>query len=386
MMRQTRHRASLYRYPRRRLLILIVLIVFGSLLCCVTVGFLFDASTLQGSAEIASILPQTTENARTLFEVSKPSPLSEASLEPIDICFVSSIFAPTTKTADRPNDVTSFTMKKPTSFHFFLYTNLEDLESPGWTKVLRKFNYRRFITQSRWGKFMAWKDPEMKACQTIFHFDGHFKPTGLTHLAKLAKSIKRSEFGLAQKLHKKSKGRSAIAEFDAVLKLKKDIKQNVNASIEWLQSQPDFYNNCTLYENAYFGKSIKCVLFLSCGAEHPLTPQCLLYFFHAGYDPSNLHFQEAAEYFWSRYSMEEDSWRDQPLWCHTIERSHIKPIIIEGKPFSPHRERQGHKNHQYGAAQDNDAAAKPEAVPTARNSFEEASGDVPASMVSEQTV
>jgi hypothetical protein len=33
--------------------------------------------------------------------------------------------------------------------------------------------YRRFITQSRWGKFMAWKDPEMEACQTIFYFDGH---------------------------------------------------------------------------------------------------------------------------------------------------------------------------------------------------------------------
>jgi hypothetical protein len=208
-MRQTRHhQASLSRYPRRRSLILIELIVFGSLLCCVTVGFLFDASTLQGSvnlsgtASIASILPQTIKNPRTLVGVSKPSPLLEASLEPIDICFTASIFAPTTKTADRPNDFTNFAMEKPTSFQFFLYTNLEDLETPGWTKVLKKFDYRRFITQSRWGKFMAWKDPEMKACQTIFYFDGHYKPSGKSKtLAKLAESIKQSEFGLAQKLH-----------------------------------------------------------------------------------------------------------------------------------------------------------------------------------------
>jgi hypothetical protein len=312
---------------------------------------------------------------KTLSAFNKSPQLQESSLEPIDICFTASIFAPTTKTADLPNDFTNFTMEMPTSFQFFLYTNLEDLESPGWTKVLRKFNYRRFITQSRWGKFMAWKDPEMKACQTIFYFDGHFEPSKLTYLAKLAKKIKESKFGLAQKLHKQSKRRSAIAEFDAVLKLKKDIKKNVNASIEWLQAQPDFYNNCTLYENAYFGKSITRVLiFICCCAS--AYPTAFVLLFHTGYDPTNVHFQKAAEYFWSRYSMEEDSWRDQPLWCHTIERSHIKPIIIEGYPFSPNRERQGHKNHEYGAAQDNDAAVKAEVVPSARNGSEEARGDV----------
>jgi hypothetical protein len=54
--------------------------------------------------------------------------------------------------------------------------------------------------------------------------------------------------------------------------------------------------------------------------------------------------------------MEEDSWRDQPLWCHTMERSHIKPILIAGMLFKQNRTRMGHKRHQYTAAQDNDAA------------------------------
>jgi hypothetical protein len=246
---------------------------------------------------------------------------------PIDVCFVSSIFAPTVKTADRPHDFSNFELTNTSSFEFFIYTNLEDLESPGWTKVLRNFtNYRRFITQSRWGKFMAWKDPEMKACQAIFYFDGHFTPSAKgERLVKLAESIKEYKFGLAQR--QSPKRRTAIAEFKKILEKGKDIKKNVDASIEWLQAQPDFHNNCTLYRNANFG-----------------------------YDPTNVHFQEAAQYFWDHYSKEEDSWRDQPLWCHTLAHFHVKPMQM-GQVFAPNYRRMGHKQHRYGVAQDNDAGA-----------------------------
>jgi hypothetical protein len=256
---------------------------------------------------------------------------------PIDVCFVSSIFAPTVRTADRPHDFSNFKLTNTSSFEFFIYTNLEDLESPGWTKVLRNFtNYRRFITQSRWGKFMAWKDPEMKACQAIFYFDGHFTPSAKgERLVKLAESIKKYEFGLAQR--QSPKRRSALAEFDKILQMGKDIKKNVNASIAWLHSQPDFHNNCTLYRNANFG-----------------------------YDPTNVHFQEAAEYFWEHYSKEEDSWRDQPLWCHTLAHLHVKPMQM-GQVFAPNYKRMGHKQHRYGVAQDNDAAGAPKSSATNAN-------------------
>jgi hypothetical protein len=154
-------------------------------------------------------------------------------------------------------------MQNGTSFQFFLYTNLEDLEAPGWTKIIRHFSCRRFITQSRWGKCMAWKDPEMKACRTIFYFDGHFKPAGISEtwsktFGNLTESIKQSEFGLAQTLH--PKGFTALREYEEILKQRKDIKQNVDAAIEWLKAQPDFYNNCTLYMNGFFGMSITCVV------------------------------------------------------------------------------------------------------------------------------
>jgi hypothetical protein len=86
-----------------------------------------------------------------------------------------------------------------------------------------------------------------------------------------------------------------------------------------------------------------------------------VYFFHAGYDPTNVHFQKAAEYFWNHYSLEEDSWRDQPLWCYTLEHFQVKPLLI-GDIFRPNPTRMGHPGHRYDATQDNDAAASPSAA------------------------
>jgi hypothetical protein len=223
----------------------------------------FASRTVSGPVALALAIcayMSTTAKISTTLTLYDKSPQlkEERAPEPIDICFVSSIFGPTIKTADRPHDFTKFKMGNTTSFQFFMYTNLADLESPGWTKVLRNFTYRRFITQSRWGKFMAWKDPEMKACQTIFYFDGHFKPARSPKLfADLAKQIRESEVGLAQRRHASKP--SPNREFEAILRYKKDITKNVNASIEWLQAQPDFYNNCTMYNNGFFGKSITCV-------------------------------------------------------------------------------------------------------------------------------
>jgi hypothetical protein len=75
-----------------------------------------------------------------------------------------------------------------------------------------------------------------------------------------------------------------------------------------------------------------------------------------GYDPTNENFKKATEYFWDHYSMEEDSWRDQPLWCYTLEHFHLKPLRMR-ELFYANNKRMGHKGHRYDASQDNDAAA-----------------------------
>jgi pyrimidine operon attenuation protein/uracil phosphoribosyltransferase len=60
--------------------------------------------------------------------------------------------------------------------------------------------------------------------------------------------------------------------------------------------------------------------------------------------------------------MEEDSWRDQPLWCHTLERFHVKPVKMDITVFREDKERKGNKGHRYSAAQDSDAAANSSAT------------------------
>jgi hypothetical protein len=150
------------------------------------------------------------------------------------------------------------------TFAFFLYTNLEDLDTPGWHKIIKRdLNYRRYITQSRWGKFMGWKDPQLQGCKTIFYCDGYFEPSNINPAVylEMAHTIRQSDVGLAQVRHPYPE-RTPLEEFQVVLRNHKDIPENVEASIKWLQAQPDFFNNCTLYANWYFGTIRLFSLFL----------------------------------------------------------------------------------------------------------------------------
>jgi hypothetical protein len=261
-MSRTHRPASLYRYAH--LLLFKTLrsfsakrIVLGSLLCCVTVSFLFGISTYQESVTLADtaaiLMPTTTQK-----EV--------ASYQSYDVCFVSCIYAISKESADKPADVSALSQANP-SFRYFLYTNLDDLDTPGWTKVVKQFTYRRYITQSRWGKFMSWKDPEMQACQTIFYFDGHFEPRKVSAdiFRAEADAIRKSKFGLAQL----KRGHSIMDEFQMILEKRKDIPTNVEAAKKWLQAQPDFNPQCTMYANCFFGKySLRLPLFVT---ANPIT-------------------------------------------------------------------------------------------------------------------
>ncbi|KAL3905708.1 MAG: hypothetical protein SGILL_009570 [Bacillariaceae sp.] len=109
----------------------------------------------------------------------------------------------------------------------------------------------------------------------------------------------RSPFQFAQRLH--SDGGGAEAEFKRIKRRKKDVKKNVQASLKWLRAQPDYNGTCTLWENNMFGYHIHSEVF-----------------------------QKAANVFWDRYSLEEDSWRDQPLWCYTLDHLNITPLLLPG--------------------------------------------------------
>lgn len=249
---------------------------------------------------------------------------------PYEVCFVTSVYSASPDTSDRPPDITDIQQANP-SFQFFAFTNMPNLDAPGWTvKVKDLSQYRRYITQSRWAKFMGWKDPDVHGCQAVFYMDGFCGPK-LKHSERykqLAKAIRDSEFGLFQNEHYIAEG--PLDELDRILERHKDVAKNVEASKEWLIAQPDFRRDAVIYENHYIG-----------------------------YNPQSTIFQQAAEFFWGRYSLEQDSWRDQPLWSYVLDHFHILPTRLGtfDALFKEYFKRMGHAGHRYNAGADSNAVA-----------------------------
>jgi hypothetical protein len=166
-------------------------------------------------------------------------------------------------------------------YHFFAFSNLMDLKAPGWEVVVKDLRqYSRWITQSRWPKFQAFKDSKiLSTCQVVFYVDGIISPNDVPEdFQAEARRILGSSVQFAQRLH--PYGGGAEAEFYRIKRWQKDLNNNIQASLQWLRSQPDYDKNCTLYENNMFGYSVH-----------------------------SKAFQEVANYFWDHYSKEQDSWR-----------------------------------------------------------------------------
>jgi len=272
--------------------------------------------------EAANTTANTTVNilasAQSATQPTTQRPSPNASLweptpdTPYEVCFVTAVYGTDPEFADHPPDVASQRDANPT-FRYFAFTNMPDLEAEGWTKIITTAaqhansntaiqipqHYRRSITKSRWPKFMGWQHPEIARCQAVFYMDGFCGPKSKhsQRYKNLARTIHLSKYGIAQNKH--DKGGGAFQEFDRILHSNKDVRDNVEASKRWMQAQPDFNANCTLYANHYIG-----------------------------YDPNSVHWQQATTFFWDRYSQELDSWRDQPLWCYALDRLGIEPIHL----------------------------------------------------------
>jgi hypothetical protein len=199
------------------------------------------------------------------------------------ICFITAQFASSVTDTDRLFDVykTVPNMSQSPFVHFFAFSNLADIQAPGWHVIVKDLGqYKRFITQSRWPKFQAFRDPFIQqSCDVVFYIDGIISPYDLLEdFQDEVQKILKSSVQFAQRVH--GDGGGAEAEFKRIKRQKKDIMQNIKASLSWLQAQPDYDKNCTLMENNMFGYSIQ-----------------------------SKAFQKAANFFWDHYSLEEDSWR-----------------------------------------------------------------------------
>lgn len=273
----------------------------------------------------------------------------------LEVCFLTSVYASSSKTADHPPSVQVLKDQNPT-FRFFAFSNLPDLKAPGWAIIKKELKYKRYITQSRWAKFMAWQDPQVYKvrcftssicsildvlnfhsttppfgsvqCQAVIYMDGFCSPKEKHSdlYKRLARAIFESEYGLFQNKHDLAKG--PLDELDRILAKKKDIEKNVAASKTWLLAQPDFRPNSTMYVNTFLG-----------------------------YNPKNSHFQNASRFFWDHYSLEEDSWRDQPLWAYTLDRYGIVPTRLGTFEalFRQHFKRMARGAHRYNKKTDSNA-------------------------------
>ena len=136
-----------------------------------------------------------------------------------------------------------------------------------------------------------------------------------------ARRILDSDVQLSQELHPHATedGGGIAGEMERCRVKKKDLESNLQATKDWFNAQPDFTNDCVLYQNTFFGYAVT--------------------------SPS---FKAAADFAWGRFSLEQDSWRDQPLWCYTLHHLRVAPLIIPNNLFEYQGQRRPAHKHTYG--------------------------------------
>jgi hypothetical protein len=240
-----------------------------------------------------------------------------------DVCFVTSSYAKDSYNMDNLVRV----INGSPYLRFYIFTNLNDSEwnTPGWEKIITNFTYRRKITHSRYGKFLGWKYPQLQECRAVVYMDSCIRPTQRQGIwRKLASSLQTNEVGLMQDLNPKNRS-GIFGEFLAIQKSQKDMTANIVNSLRWMVQQPDFDENIPIYWNEQFA-----------------------------YSPKSKVYQRLSQDFWDRYSKEEDSWRDQPLWAFMMHRHNVTPMSWPEDEVLWGRSRvdYGHNAHEYYSEND----------------------------------
>jgi hypothetical protein len=290
--------------------------------------------------------------------------LAIATTAPVNICFVTAQYASSVEQLDtlvnlRQEAPSFFSDRNSDHYHFFAFTNRRDWiekasstavskkkskkenkegssidnKDNGWTILVQEFppdTFQRFITQSRWPKFQGFRHEKIQqTCDVVFYMDGTVLPVGSPWKFQTeARRILESDVQLSQELHPHSDkdGGGIAGEMQRCRLKKKDIESNLQKTQEWFNAQPDFTNDCTMYQNTFFGYAV-----------------------------SSPSFRKAADFAWGHFSLENDSWRDQPLWCYTLHHFGVTPLIIPGNLFKYQGERRPANKHTYGEEAANNA-------------------------------
>jgi hypothetical protein len=298
------------------------------LLVSFVLGFRNDHEITQTFAltrrEDAQYIPKELGHANWSSDTA-PHPETSVARDEPNICFITSQFVSSPENADNLLNLRTAVPKlaNAPSVNFFAFTNVKGLKAPGWSIILKDFGtqFSRFITQSRWPKFQAHHDSVIQEhCAVIFYMDGSvILKDSLEAFQQEARRILESNVQLSQNKHYRL-NLTIEKEFLRILSARKDIKENVEKSIEWLQSQPDYKSECQMYANTHFGYAL-----------------------------NSSAFRTTADFFWSHYSKEEDSWRDQPLWCYSLHHTGTIPLNLPNRLFHVEQGRKGMNGHLYSS-------------------------------------
>ena len=175
-------------------------------------------------------------------------------------------------------------------------------------------NYTRLITRSRWPKFMAWQHPTIqKQCDVIYYGDAYLlNPINETFWQQLGRQIIKATEN-STKENDISTGKEQPAADHTNMK-----------TIGLMQNRQPYIRTILheIYKNTRLGK------------DSPERAQITKDFFHShgwfrknkrqfkvyknalfGYNPRDVQYQQLTTDFWSEYSKERGSWRDQPYWA-----------------------------------------------------------------------
>ena len=216
-------------------------------------------------------------------------------------CFVTALVYPSDAT-DMPVPAESFA-----SFDFVLFTNRQ-LSLDGWEViVLPEEEWLGYIQEtdssqlpfahiymSRYPKFMGWDyfAKNNRNYDVIFWIDGYFCPKSTENWDLFAKKIQDSESGILQQQHPLD----PHIECDNIVRFHKDTKARMEKMKHYLK-QNGCPHGIPMMQNGVFG-----------------------------YNPKNTKLTNAFRDFWSRYTGEKITYRDQPLWGLVSWIHKITPI------------------------------------------------------------
>jgi hypothetical protein len=144
MPKLSRKASKLKNVPAIKTKSIVAFVCFSSLVS------LFYLSTLSLNQEVSP----PTASWKESFMQGRPLGTQRKIEITTELCFVTSIYGFSSESSDKPLNVTDLQRTAFPESKFYIFTNMEDLEAPGWNKVIRKFDFKRFITMSRWPKVL----------------------------------------------------------------------------------------------------------------------------------------------------------------------------------------------------------------------------------------